>query len=149
MWETRVPSLGQEDPLKKGMATHSSILTWRIPWTAEPGRLHSMALQRVRHDWATFTHSCKCITLLKLSRQYQRKPERGTGLPFLCTWSEFWKNCYTTRSGGWCSVNTKESVAIKDSLLYELKNTECNCVLLLLHGQWFHLSGLSPRERSW
>ena len=42
--------LGQEDPLEKGMATHSSILTWRIPWTEEPGGLQSMRSQRVRHD---------------------------------------------------------------------------------------------------
>ena len=41
---------GQKDPLEEGMATHSSILSWRIPWTEEPGRLHSMELQRVRHD---------------------------------------------------------------------------------------------------
>ena len=42
--------LGQEDPLEKGMATHFSILTWRIPWTEEPGKLQSMESQRVRHD---------------------------------------------------------------------------------------------------
>ena len=47
MW---VQSLGQEDPLEKGMATHSSILVWRIPWIEEPGRLQYMELQRVRHD---------------------------------------------------------------------------------------------------
>ena len=47
MWETWVLSLGQEDPLKKGMAAHSSILAWRIPWTEEPGGLQSL---RVRHD---------------------------------------------------------------------------------------------------
>ena len=46
-------SLGLEDPLKKGIATHTSILAWRIPWTKEPGRLQSMGSQRVRHDWAT------------------------------------------------------------------------------------------------
>ena len=51
--ETRVRSLGQEDPLKKGMATHSSILAWRIPRTAKPGRLWFMGSQRVGHDWAT------------------------------------------------------------------------------------------------
>ena len=50
MQETQVPSLGQEDPLVKEMATHSSILVWRIPWTDEPGRLQSMGLQRVGHD---------------------------------------------------------------------------------------------------
>ena len=55
MQETQVQSLGQEDPLEKGMATHSSILAWRIPWTEEPGGLQSTGLQRVRHDWATNT----------------------------------------------------------------------------------------------
>ena len=50
MQETWVQSLGQEDPLEKGMATHSSILAWRIPWTEEPGVLLSMGLQRVGHN---------------------------------------------------------------------------------------------------
>ena len=50
MWETWVRSLGWEDPLEKEMATHSSILAWRIPWTEEPGRLQSMESQRVGHD---------------------------------------------------------------------------------------------------
>ena len=50
MQETQVGSLGQEDPLEKGMAPHSSILSWRIPWTKEPGRLQSMELQRVGHE---------------------------------------------------------------------------------------------------
>ena len=50
MQETRVQSLGGEDPLEKGMAIHSSFLSWRIPWTEEPGRLQSMVLQRVTHD---------------------------------------------------------------------------------------------------
>ena len=53
--ETRVWSLGQEDPLEKGMATHSSILAWRIPWTEEPGQLWSLKSQRVGHDWVTNT----------------------------------------------------------------------------------------------
>ena len=48
--ETQVQSLGQEDPLEKEMATHSSILVWRIPWTEEPGRLQSMGSQRVGHN---------------------------------------------------------------------------------------------------
>ena len=53
MWETRVRSLGQEDPLEKEMAIHSSILSWRIPWTEKPSRLQSTGSQRVGHDWAT------------------------------------------------------------------------------------------------
>ena len=51
-----VKFLGQEDILKKGMATHSSILAWRIQWTEAPGGLWSMESQRVRHNRATFTH---------------------------------------------------------------------------------------------
>ena len=50
MQKTQVRSLGQEDPLEKEMATHSSILAWRIPWTEEPGGLQSVELQRVRYD---------------------------------------------------------------------------------------------------
>ena len=50
VWETQVQSLSQEDPLEKGMATHSSILAWRIPWTEKPGGLQSMGSQRVGHD---------------------------------------------------------------------------------------------------
>ena len=50
MRETWVQSLGQEDPLEKGLATHSGILAWRIPWTEEPGGLQSTELQGVGHD---------------------------------------------------------------------------------------------------
>ena len=50
MQETWARYLGWEDPLEKEMATHSSTLAWKIPWTEEPGRLQSMELQRVRHD---------------------------------------------------------------------------------------------------
>ena len=51
MWETQVRSLGWEDPLEKEMVTHYSTLAWRIPWTEKPGRVQSMGLQRVGHDW--------------------------------------------------------------------------------------------------
>ena len=50
MWETQVRSLGWEDPLEKGKATHPSILAWRIPWTEEPGGLQPTGSQRVRYD---------------------------------------------------------------------------------------------------
>ena len=57
MQETSVRSLGQEDPLEKGMATHCSIFAWRIPWREEPGGLQFVGSQRVGHDWATNTAS--------------------------------------------------------------------------------------------
>ena len=55
MRETKVRSLDRDDPLEKGMATHSSIVAWRIPWTEEPGRLQSRGLKRVGYNWVTNT----------------------------------------------------------------------------------------------
>ena len=62
MQETLVWSLGQEDLLENGMATHSSILAWRVPWTEEPGRLQSMWPQGVRHEWMYEIHTHVCIS---------------------------------------------------------------------------------------
>ena len=59
MQEMQVWSLGQEDPLEEEIATYSSMLSWRSPWTDEPGRLQSMGFQRVEHNWAhihTYTY---------------------------------------------------------------------------------------------
>ena len=67
MQETQVQSLGWEDPLEKGMATHSRFLAWRIPWTEEPGGLQSIGSQRVRHDWATNTHTHTSLSELYLA----------------------------------------------------------------------------------
>ena len=64
MQETQVWTLGQEEPLEKGMGTHSSILAWRITWTEETGGLQSMKLQRIGYDWATNTHRTYLIGLL-------------------------------------------------------------------------------------
>ena len=82
MWETWVQSLGQEGLLEKEMATHSSILAWRIPWTEEPGRLQFMGSQRVGHDWATsllpFTSFLCCGTehcMVILCHPWQRHEE--------------------------------------------------------------------------
>ena len=62
MQETLVLFLGQEDALEKGMAIHSTILAWRIPWTEEPGRLQSMRLKRVSHDLVTKPKPIEVIT---------------------------------------------------------------------------------------
>ena len=56
MRETRIQSLGQEDPLEKEMATHSSTIAWKIPWMEEPGRLQSVGSQTVGHNRATSLH---------------------------------------------------------------------------------------------
>ena len=70
----QVRSLGWEDPLEKEMATHSSILAWKIPWTEEPGRLESIGLQRVRHDLSlmhTHIHTIY-ITLKCIYKQHNK-----------------------------------------------------------------------------
>ena len=56
MQETQFWPLGQEDPLEEGMATHSSILTWKIPRTEDPGSLQSIALQKVGHNWSNLAY---------------------------------------------------------------------------------------------
>ena len=74
MRETWVRSLGWEDPLEKEMATHSSILAWRIPWMEEPGGIQSTESQSVRHDWATSLHmkSRKMVLMNLLAGQQWR-----------------------------------------------------------------------------
>ena len=77
--ETWVQSLGQEDPLEEGMATHSSIRVWRIPWMEKPDRLQSMGSQRVRHDWMTNTWASLVAQRLKClpTMQETRVPSLG------------------------------------------------------------------------
>ena len=75
MQETGVQSLGQEDPLEEGMATHSSIFAWEIPWTEEPGQLQSIGSQRVRHDLVT-------------KQQLQRSGSSGFESDFGSQWEE-------------------------------------------------------------
>ena len=70
MQETLVQSLGQEDPLKKEMAAHSSILVWRIPWTEEPGGLQSMGSRTVGHAWSNGTTT---IYLNRYKDKYRRR----------------------------------------------------------------------------
>ena len=71
MQETQIGSLGWEDSLEEEMATHSSVLAWKIPWTEEPGGLQSMGLQRVRQDWVTNTFTFTIMSTLVLDVGYQ------------------------------------------------------------------------------
>ena len=81
MQENQVRSLGREDPLEKGMATHSSILAWRIPWTEEPGGLQSMGLQGVGHYGAT-KHACTLSWDLSLEISVARVHSLNYHIPF-------------------------------------------------------------------
>ena len=75
MQETWVRSLSREDPLEKRMATHSSILAWRIPWIGEPGGIQSVGLQRVGYDWVTntFTFICVLLAVFNISGGYGKR----------------------------------------------------------------------------
>ena len=75
--ETRIRSLGREDPLEEDMATHSRILAWRIPWTQEPGGLVSMGSQRVGHNWGNLAHS--------IVMRHKTRPLRQQG-PWTSSW---------------------------------------------------------------
>ena len=86
--ETWVRSLGQEDPLEKEMAILSSILTWRTPWTEEPGGLRSMGSQRVGHDWVTNTTHLE-LSLIYLGFRKLLVKHPSFNHPW---WSKLWPN---------------------------------------------------------
>ena len=87
MWETWVQSPGREDPLEKEMATHFSTLAWKISWTEKPGRLQSMGLQRVRHDWVT-----SLSLYFHLSYQYFIIRKENINIPLLIATINFGQN---------------------------------------------------------
>ena len=81
MQKTRLRFLGPEDPLEKEIATHSSTLAWKIPWTEEPGRLQSMGSQRVRHDIVTSLHFTFGRLLIHVSRTTICRDRTDLSLP--------------------------------------------------------------------
>ena len=110
MKETWVLSLGQEDPLEKGMALHSSILAWRSPWTEEPGELQFLGLQTVRHDWAT-----KLFTFFWAAHSLQESQPRSYPVRnSSCPWETL--RLQTTRS--WsptaCAINITKRTWYRD-----------------------------------
>ena len=98
--ETRVRSLGRGDPLEKEMATHSSILAWKIPQTEEPGGLQSMGSQRVRHDWATKNTSTKktCTQIFTLVLFLGKRKDRLWCIHTMKYYSAI-QCCFTAYSG--------------------------------------------------
>ena len=107
MQETRVQLVDQEDSLEKGMATHSSILAWRIPWTEEPGGLQFTGLQRVGHDWATnifitflyfyFVFPGKRTPNIKYLSFHLEDKWKFKKFQALC----FFKNCFSFANKAW------------------------------------------------
>ena len=125
MRETRVQSLGWEDPLEKEMAIHSSTHAWKIPWTEEPGRLQSMGLQRVGHDWATsLCHTSDNYTLFI-------SWARGTSFQSLLLLLDLLSlpSCYVMCFIIFVIILWESEVKVAQSCL-----TLCNCVDCTLHG---------------
>ena len=114
MWETWVRSLGWEDPLKEEMATYSSTLAWKIPWTEERGGLQSTGSQRVGHNWATSLH----FTMIS-TREYSRST---------------WKECIFC-DVEWNVLNvSSKSISLK--VWFNVQNVfNCNVPLLIMSGQ--------------
>ena len=91
--ETRVRSLGQEDSLEKGMATHSNILACRIPWTEKSGRLQPLESQSLGHDWATNAHTTREDHLDSLFSGHQSSKRRQSNRLMFSQleWESFWQ----------------------------------------------------------
>ena len=124
MQETRVWSLGQEDLLEKGIAIHSSIIAWRIPWTEEPGTLQSMRSQRAGHDWAT-KHIIWGGVIMQQSAEEAHGAGQGIWVEFLRDfeayervvagemekWTEVWRVVEVSHTGSleWTAWVTKRT----------------------------------------
>ena len=142
MQETQARSLGWEDPLEKEMATHSSILAWRIPWTEEPDGLRSMGSQRVGHDWATSLHFHSAY---KLNKQGDSIQSWHTPSPI---WNQSVVPCpvltvaswpayrFLKRQGRWSGIPI--SFRIFHSLLWSTQSNAVNKDVFLELSCFFH-----------
>ena len=133
MRETWVRSLGQEDPLQKEMATHSSILAWRIPWMEEPGRLQSMGSQRIGQDWETSLFLC-IEQQASQSERIDMTHQRGKHT-FL--WSRIWAgNTSVNSRGDMCfCANTPSLFSLEDGNPGRQQSVVLK-LPLLLEGIW-------------
>ena len=127
----QVLSLGLESPLEKGVATHSSILAWEIPWTVEPGRLQSLGLQRVRHNWVTNTFTGHCCNYSTMQPRGLYRPwnssgqNTGVGNISLSRGSfqpRDWTQVSRTASGFFISWATREASWMQPQTIYGWMN---------------------------
>ena len=116
MRETRVQSLGWEDPLEKEMAIHSSNIAWKIPWTEEPGRLQSMGLQRVGHNSGFTQGGTSGVTVVENLSAKQEMQVQSLGQedplekgPATHSTMLVWRNPWTKEPGGLQFMGSKES----------------------------------------
>ena len=110
-YQCRVQSLGWEDPLEEGTATHSSIFAWRIPWTEEPGGLQFTGLQRGRHEWRDLARTHPCISgLLK------EKWAMSAHIPLTC--GNLFKTCSSYLKPGKAKFNS-----FKKTMKFSIQST--------------------------
>ena len=107
--ETQVWSLGREDPLEKGMSARPSILTWRIPWTEEPGVLRSKGSQRVGWDWATNTHIGENYAQFHHQREVLIHLNQFQGLFFRCLW---FTQVQLTKPNSYINISLLEEITL-------------------------------------
>ena len=142
MWETRVQSLGWEDPLKKGMAIHSSILAWRIPWREEPGRPQSMGSQRVRHNWVINTFTSHKITSgffkhiweICYTSNKQKDKTRGPSEIVWILFSHYFLSVHL--------INTSSSSVMCQALCSQNSEQHKDCLCPLALSDWIKLKGI-------
>ena len=140
MWETQVWFLGLEDPLEKEMATHSSILAWKIQWTEETRGLQSMGSQRVGHDWATSLH----FTSLHVKKSHMRENQP----PLFHSWPLV----FLTSLGGLGYVKHKSwflAMLCWFGTNHFLQNIQSNIFLLLNHGEEFNKAQRMRYDHQW
>ena len=121
MQETRVQSLGWEVLLEKGMAIHSSILAWGFPWTEKAGGLQSMGSQRVRHDWATNTHThTQCSVISCCLIHWEPSTALITPNVVYVAWGR--KNGADLKNGKWWHSTASETTVYKLLVFYRALN---------------------------
>ena len=135
--ETWVRSLGLEDPLEKEMATHSSILAWRIPWTEEPDGLQSTGSQRVGHNWAT---SLSASLILEAASGVLAQPVKRLS-EMQATWV---RSLGLDTEGAACRDAALRSPRLRDNLHTE---TQDDGRTARSQAVWFTLRGLSADSR--
>ena len=146
MWQTWVRSLGWEDLLEMGMATHSSILAWRIPWTEEPGQLQSIGSQRVGHDWAT-KH---IYNIIKYNIIYNRDLLYSTGnyIQYFTTvnYEKEYEKEYICVKRNHFAVHLKLTQHCESTIL-QLKTNKKEANLRLF--EYLHLSSIQADSKKW
>ena len=144
MW---VPSLSPEDPLEEGMATHFSILAWRVPWTEEPGRLWSIGSHRVRHNWSNLAH-----TRARNSAEHEALAREPEHCPYFLQWTDFEQIILKQKLLMLCCVWAQSCPTLSDPMDCSLPASSIHGILQARILEWAAISysrgSSQPRNRT-